>query len=73
MSKLSRNSAIREAADWIYRLGEPDASEQSLIEWQRWLGAEPRGYTFVALLHKDVIARDMMTEGQRQRILERLP
>ncbi len=42
------------------------------LEWQRWLAAEPRGYTFVALIHKDVIARDMMTEGQRKRILERL-
>lgn len=41
-------------------------------EWRRWLLADPRGYKFVARLHREVIARDMMTSGQRQRLQERL-
>lgn len=39
------------------------------LEWRRWLVAEPRGYAFVARIVRDVVARDMVTEGQRQRIL----
>lgn len=42
------------------------------LEWRRWLVAEPRGYGFVARLHRDVIERDMMTAGQRRRLRERL-
>ena len=42
------------------------------LEWRRWLTAEPRGYGFMARLHRDVIERDMMTKGQRQRLQERL-
>lgn len=38
------------------------------LEWQRWLNAEPRGYAFVARIVRDVIERDMVTPGQRQRI-----
>jgi predicted ATPase len=41
------------------------------LEWQRWLVAEPRGYTFVARIVRDVVARDMLTEGQRRRIASR--
>ncbi|MGE5156458.1 MAG: hypothetical protein ACM3JP_03060, partial [Betaproteobacteria bacterium] len=40
------------------------------LEWQRWVLAEARGYTFVARIVKDVIARDMLTPGQRRRVLE---
>lgn len=40
------------------------------LEWQRWLTAEARGYAFVARIVRDVVARDMLTEGQRLRILE---
>ncbi|MGH7515776.1 MAG: AAA family ATPase [Gemmatimonadales bacterium] len=39
------------------------------LEWQRWLAADSRGYTFVARIVRLVIARDMLTEGQRQRAL----
>src|SRR2546426_354427 len=39
------------------------------LEWQRWLAAEPRGYALVARIVRDVVERDMVTEGQRQRIL----
>jgi DNA-binding SARP family transcriptional activator len=40
------------------------------LEWNRWLTAEERGYTFVARIVRDVVARDMLTPGQRQRIVE---
>jgi predicted ATPase len=39
------------------------------LEWRRWLVAEPRGYAFVARIVRDVVARDMVTEGQRQRMI----
>ena len=39
------------------------------LEWRRWLVAESRGYGFVARIVRDVVARDMVTEGERQRIL----
>jgi len=49
-----------------------DALPQALdeLEWQGWLAAEPRGYVFVARIVRNVIDRDMVTPGQRQRILE---
>jgi DNA-binding SARP family transcriptional activator len=40
------------------------------LEWQRWLTAEPRGYTFVARIVRDVVDRDMVVPGQRRRMLE---
>jgi DNA-binding SARP family transcriptional activator len=40
------------------------------LEWQRWLAADGRGYSFAARIARDVIARDMLTAGQRQRILD---
>jgi DNA-binding SARP family transcriptional activator len=40
------------------------------LEWQRWLVAEPRGYDFVARIVKVVVLRDMVTKGQRRRVLE---
>ncbi len=48
---------------------EPLAAALDELEWQRWLSAEPRGYSFVARIVRDVVARDMLTPGQRQRIL----
>ncbi|MBA3319376.1 MAG: AAA family ATPase [Gemmatimonadales bacterium] len=39
------------------------------LEWHRWLVAEPRGYSFVARIVRRVIERDMVTAGQRQRVL----
>jgi len=41
------------------------------LEWAHWLVAEPRGYTFMARVVRDVIARDMLTPGQRRRVEER--
>lgn len=40
------------------------------LEWNRWLVAEQRGYTFVARIVREVVARDMLTPGKRRRILE---
>ncbi len=40
------------------------------LEWHRWLAAEPRGYSFVARIVRQVIERDMLTPGQRRRVLE---
>jgi predicted ATPase len=42
------------------------------LEWHRWLVSEPRGYGFAARIVRQVIAREMLTAGQRRRILERL-
>jgi predicted ATPase len=39
------------------------------LEWQRWLTADARGYQFLARIVREVIARDMVSPGQRQRIL----
>ena len=52
---------------------EADALAGALdeAEWQRWLAADARGYAFVARLARLVVARDMVTEGQRRRIVER--
>lgn len=41
------------------------------LEWQRWLTVEPRGYAFVARIVREIVARDMLTAGQRRRLAER--
>ncbi|MEE8267822.1 MAG: ATP-binding protein, partial [Gemmatimonadales bacterium] len=40
-----------------------------VLEWERWLVSDARGYSFVARVPRDIVAQDMVTEGQRQRIL----
>jgi hypothetical protein len=42
------------------------------LEWQRWLVAEGRGYSFVARLVRRVVSRDLLTPGQRRRLLARV-
>jgi DNA-binding SARP family transcriptional activator len=63
----------RVAAEQIGRAAglEGEALHAALdeLEWRRWLVADSRGYAFVARIVRDVVARDMLTEGQRQRIL----
>jgi hypothetical protein len=39
------------------------------LEWQRWLTADARGYSFVARIVQQVVVRDMITDGQKHRIL----
>ena len=41
------------------------------LEWQRWLEVSGRGYGFVADLARKVVARDMLTPGQRARLRAR--
>lgn len=41
------------------------------LEWQRWITADGRGYAFVARIVREIVARDMLTPGQRRRIEER--
>jgi DNA-binding SARP family transcriptional activator len=43
-----------------------------LLEWQRWLVSDPRGYGFAARIVREIVAREMLTPGQRRRILGRL-
>ncbi len=38
------------------------------LEWQRWVVADSRGYSCVAAIVRDIIARDMVTSGQRERM-----
>ncbi len=40
------------------------------LEWERWVTAEPRGYSLLARIVRDVILRDMVTAGKRARIEE---
>ena len=40
------------------------------LEWHRWLVADPRGYSFAARIVRQVVQRDMLTPGQRRRVLE---
>jgi DNA-binding SARP family transcriptional activator len=61
------NAADLERATGIPRSAVVEALDE--LEWSRWLTAEPRGYTFMARVVRDVIARDMLTPGQRGRIL----
>ncbi len=60
-SRLSKAAALK---------GDALAAALDELEWQRWLSAEPRGYSFVARVVRNIVARDMLTPGQRQRILE---
>lgn len=53
---------------------ESSALEDALdqLEWQRWLRVEARGYVYVARIAREVVARDMVTPGQRVRMQERV-
>lgn len=53
---------------------EPRVVDEALdeLEWQRWLVAEGRGYSFVARLVRRVLAEDLLTPGMRRRLLARL-
>jgi hypothetical protein len=50
----------------------PDEAARTLeeLEWHRWLVSEPRGYSFVARIVRQVVERDIVTPGQRRRVLE---
>jgi DNA-binding SARP family transcriptional activator len=61
--------ALARASD---RSAEEVRRALDLLEWQRWLESEPRGYGFAARIVREIIAREMLTPGQRRRILGRL-
>jgi hypothetical protein len=42
------------------------------LERRHWLSAEGRGYSFVARLARRVIGEEMLTPGQRRRLLDRV-
>jgi DNA-binding SARP family transcriptional activator len=67
--------ADRTTAEMLARATELPRSEvdQALdeLEWHHWLSAEGRGYSFVARLARRVIGEEMLTPGQRRRLLER--
>ena len=42
------------------------------LEREHWLLDDGRGYTFRARLVREIIARDMLTGGQKRRVLERV-
>jgi len=66
--------AERERAERIGRAagldGEVLSAALDELEWERWLAADPRGYAFVARIVREVVARDMVAPGQRQRLQE---
>jgi len=41
------------------------------LEWERWLVGDAHGYQFVTRLAETVVLAEMVTAGQRRRILER--
>jgi DNA-binding SARP family transcriptional activator len=42
-----------------------------LLEWERWLVADPRGYVFTAPIVRSILLREMITPGQAQRYRQR--
>ncbi len=45
---------------------DPSAVAQALdlLEWERWLAADARGYVFAAPIERDVLLQEMVTPGQ---------
>lgn len=46
------------------------AAALDALEWGRWLVSDARGYTFRARIVRDIVARELMTPGQRRRLAE---
>jgi DNA-binding SARP family transcriptional activator len=59
---------LARAADVSLKRAERALDE---LEWQRWLVGDAHGYTFVTKLAGEVVLADMVTAGQKRRILER--
>lgn len=53
---------------------DPAAVEQALdlLEWERWLVADPRGYVLAAPIVRHVLLQEMVTPGQARRYRENL-
>jgi DNA-binding SARP family transcriptional activator len=55
--------------------GMPTAAVEGhldLLEWERWLVVDGRGYSFAARAVRRLLAEEMLTPGQRRRLEERL-
>jgi hypothetical protein len=39
------------------------------LEWARWVQADGRGYRYAARIVREVVGREMVTEGQRLRMV----
>jgi predicted ATPase len=68
LSDRNEEALLARAADLDQTRARPALDE---LERQQWLLDDGRGYSFRARLVRDVIARDMLTSGQRRRVLER--
>jgi DNA-binding SARP family transcriptional activator len=67
LPERSPEALICQAVDLPVEQGRHALDE---LEWQRWVTADARGYAFTARVVRDIVARDMLTEGQRRRIAE---
>jgi DNA-binding SARP family transcriptional activator len=38
-----------------------------VLEWERWLAADARGYVFAAPIERDIVLQEMLTPGQTRR------
>ena len=61
-------------AGQVAGLKDADARDAALdtLEWENWIVADGRGYTFPARMKRRLIAREMLTPGQRRRIEDRI-
>jgi DNA-binding SARP family transcriptional activator len=63
-----RSEMLARAADLPLKRAEQALDE---LEWQRWLAGDAHGYTFVTKLAGEIVQADMVTAGQKRRILKR--
>ena len=45
----------------------PVAQALDVLEWERWLSADPQGYLFAAPIERDIVLQEMLTPGQARR------
>ena len=45
----------------------PVAQALDVLEWDRWLTADARGYVFAAPIERDIVLQEMLTPGQARR------
>jgi DNA-binding SARP family transcriptional activator len=62
------SETLARAADLPLKRAEQALDE---LEWQRWLAGDAHGYTFVTKLAGEIVKADMVTAGQKRRILKR--
>ena len=46
------------------------AEALDVLEWERWLAADARGYVFTAPIERDILLQEMVTPGQARRYRE---